>query len=182
MEVIMMPPPGPNLAQPAFVAGLVLTHPHLGARKNEDSVRPGILRRRLDDLMMRPAPIPVGIRPVRPPHRDRRDALPLRPAQVQPIRRPHPDIRIHPDLMTAMPRQHRPAPRLADIADIKPAPARLRRCETGKILNETNGFRVSPIAVPVQPHGLPCRPRLGKLHTAGETALGISAKWLGRLR
>src|SRR6056297_1539414 len=148
MEMVMMPPPRSDLAQPASVAGFILAHLHLGPRKNKDPVRPWILRRRLEDFMMRPRPIPIGIGPVRPPHRYRRDALPFRPAQRQPIRRPHPDIRIHPDLMTPMPRQHGPTPRLADVPHIKSGPPRLRCCETGQVLNEINGFRMTPVAIP----------------------------------
>ena len=69
--------------------------------------------------------------------------------------------------MAGMSRQHRPTPWLTDIPHIEAAPPRLLRRDARQFLNQINSFRVSPIAIAAQAHGLPGRPGLGQLRTTG---------------
>ena len=71
--------------------------------------------------------------------------------------------------MTGMPCQHRTAPRLADIPDVEPAPPRLLRRDARQFLNQINSFRVSPIAIAAQAHGLPGGSTLGQGDAARQT-------------
>ena len=74
-----------------------------------------------------------------------------------------------------MARQHRAAARLAYIPDIEPAPAWLLRRDARQFLNQINGFRVPPIAIAAQAHGLPGGSALGQGNRPCEAPLGIAA-------
>ena len=75
-----------------------------------------------------------------------------------------------------MARGHRHPTGLTDIADIEPFPARLFRRKSAEFLYIINDFRMPPIPVPAQPHGLPCGSGLGQLHGTGDASAGVTAK------
>src|SRR4029450_5480620 len=76
-------------------------------------------------------------------------------------------------LVLAMAGQHRPAPRLRDIADEKPRPAILRPGILRQLLDEIEQRRMRPVAVARQAHDLPGRPVDRKGDRPGEAAMRI---------
>ena len=97
--------------------------------------------------------------------RDRGQAFALLGRQVQRGRRQHPDIGIQAQLVAGVPRGHRPAARLAHVADIEAAPARLL-CGLRQAHQEIHQVGMAPVAVPGQAHRLPAWPAFGQLDKA----------------
>ena len=80
--------------------------------------------------------------------------------------------------MTGMARCHRAATGLRHIPDIQPLPAPAR-CLLAEPLHKRDHFRLRPVAIPAEPHRLPCRAGFGQLHIARRAALGIFTDGLG---
>ncbi len=109
------------------------------------------------------------------PHGDAADLLTLRRAQVQAARGQHPDVGVQADLVAGVPAGHRPAARLADVTDVE-TPAKADVAGRGRqVHQELHHLRLAEVAVPRQPHCLPCRPRFGQLHHPCRTAPGVAA-------
>ena len=70
MEVVVMPPPGPDFPQPRFVALLVITHFDLGAGKDENAGNARVLGGGLQDLVMLRRPLVVYVGAIRAAQRD----------------------------------------------------------------------------------------------------------------
>ena len=69
MEMVVVPVPRPNLAQPLSITALfILAHLHLGPRKNENPGCARVLGGGLYDLVVGAGPLAVGIGAIRPLH------------------------------------------------------------------------------------------------------------------
>mmetsp|Transcript_22550 Transcript_22550/g.36660 ORF Transcript_22550/g.36660 Transcript_22550/m.36660 type:complete len:210 (-) Transcript_22550:2704-3333(-) len=179
--MIVVPIPGPDLAQPFAVALGVLAHLHFGAGKDENARCPFVLCRFLDDAVVRAAPIVIHKGPGGPAQGNGRNVFALVPAEVDAGCRQHPDIDVQAQLVTAMTRQHRPATGLADITDIKAPPTGLFGGKARQVLDEIEGLGMAPVAIARQAHRLPGGPCFGQLLSPRDAALGVTAEGCGFL-
>ena len=161
--------------RPAFRA-----HLELDRRGDEDAVDPRVARRGLEEGGVRGGPVGVDVALVGGEHADRRDALALGAAEVEPGRRGDPDVGVEAGLVAGV-AGDRAAARLGDVADVEALPAGLHR-GAAQVLDEADHRRVAPVVVAAEPHRLPGGAALGELHPAGEaTARGL-ADGVGRVR
>src|SRR5690606_5360704 len=120
-------------------------------------------------------PVPVQVDAVPGDHVDRADLLALRDAEIGALGPAEPDVDIEPDLVRTMTAVHRPAPRLADVADIETGPAELARTDR-EPLDEGDHLGVAPVAVARKAHRLPARCGFGQQGSAGQAAARIAAE------
>ena len=175
-------PPRPDLSQPGrVVLRSGLAEASLDRRVDEYPRDRFVPRRGLEDPGMGVGPASVHPEAVPGDHRGRGNLLPFRPAQRQPVRRAQPDIDVQPDLVRAVPRRHRPAARLADVAHVEPRPARFPR-GAGQALDEEDRAGMAPVAISREPHRLPARSRFRQSDGAGQAARRIPAERAGAAR
>src|SRR5271170_6695620 len=127
MEMVIVPPPRPNLSHPCPLRSALLSAQRaLDRRVDKNPLHQGLAGNRLEQEMMPWCPdFRVNIRPLPCDNVGCRDVVPLGRAQPPIWHRRQPNIGIEPDLVRLMTRQHRPATRLRDVPDEKPGPAGL---------------------------------------------------------
>ena len=159
-----MPPPGPDLAQVGPVAFFIVAHLNLSPGEHEDTCHALVLGGFAQYRVVLFGPVAVDIGTVRAAQRYGRDILARLARQAHVVARKHPDIDIQPQLVRAVARSHRPAPRLADIPDIETVPTRLLGRKPAEVLHVIDRFGVPPVAIARQSHRLPRGTGLGQLN------------------
>ena len=103
MEMIVMPIPRADLAQPPPVALGVLAHLHFGARKDENAGCALVAGRSFYDFVMCAAPVAVCECALGAAQRNGRNVFALIARQVEPRCGQHPDVDIKAQLVAAVP-------------------------------------------------------------------------------
>ncbi len=182
MEMIVVVPPGPDLAEPgALLARLggLLAERLLDGRMHENARHLRVGGGALDELHMEQCERRRidGERVLE--HGHRTHVLPLLWGQDVVRHGGEPNVGIEPDLMAGMAGEHRSATRLRHVADEEPGPAVERArvaCQPLEIIEEA---RVAPIAVAGEPHHLPVGAVDRQRRAAGETTFGVAADRAG---
>ena len=182
VEMVVMAPERPDLAQPVPVARDRVAELLLDAGVDQDAFDLRVARRPLQQARVRRRPQRV-LHQMRllVDHQRGAHALALRPRQGAVGHRRQPDIGIEPDLVRGMPGQHRAAARLRDIADQEARPA-VGDGIARQFLDRRDHRRMTPAAVARRAHHLPGRSIHGNGDTAGKATLGVEAEGLRRGR
>src|SRR5690606_15703773 len=163
------------LSQPATIALNRVAELLLDTRMNEDSLYLRVARSAPQHRLVRGRPaIIVNVERVLAQHGGRTILFALLHRHPLGGHRREPDVRIKPDLVRSMARQHRATARLRDVADQKPRPTVLGRI-TRELLEQSDQVRVSPAAIAAEPHCLPVLPIWSDGDASGKAALGIEA-------
>ena len=164
-----MPPPGPDAPQPATVPRPGhAAEPRLDRGMDEDAIDTRRPRGLAQQRRMAGLPVSVDRAPVRRDHR------PRGAHRAVGAEGPEPDVDVEPGLMRAMPRRHRPAPRLRDVADGQARPARRPRPRR-EPLDKGDRGGVAPVAVAPRPRQPPARTARRQGLGPGETARRMRA-------
>ena len=148
MEMVVVPPPRPNLGHPGPLRPALAAERSLDRRIDKNALHQGLSRDRLQQKTMRRRPgRRIDIYPVPCDNVCCRDAVPLRWAEPPIWHGRQPNIGIEPDLVLAVPGQHRSAARLRDITDQKSGPAGLARQFLRQPFEKGDQGRVAPGAV-----------------------------------
>src|SRR5215470_6245446 len=147
MEVVVVPPPRPDLSQPAAVRTRLMAQLPLDRRVNKNARHLRLARECFEQATVLRGPRLVDLISVGSGDIGRRHVLALADAEPSARHWGEPDVGVEADLMRAVPGQHRPAARLGDVADEETGPIGSRRqlwCDT---LQECDQRRVTPGAV-----------------------------------
>ena len=181
MEVVVVPPPRPDLFEPGAVGTCPAAQRHFDRRVDEDALDLGVRGGRLDHVEMAGRPqFRVDVAPAVGDHHRRRDFLALGAAELPRRHRRQPDVGIEADLVARMAAHHRTAARLRHVADQEAGPRPGLRGPGAEPLQEMDEVGMPPVAVAGKPHHLPGRAVDGQRRRAGDAAVGIEADHLGR--
>ncbi len=148
MEMVIVPPPRPNLGHPGPLRLALAAQRALDRRVDKNALHQGLSGDRLQQkTMLRRPDRRVDIHPIPRDNVCCRDAVPLGRAEPPIWHWRQPNIDIEPDLVGAVAGQHRSAARLRDITDEKPGPAGLARQFLRQPLEKGDQNRVAPGAV-----------------------------------
>ncbi len=171
----------PDLAERRTVAGPGIAKFLLDRRIDEDALDLRVARSQHDQLRMFRRPDRTIDRQelVLLQHRCCRNILALAIGERALRHRRQPNIGVKADLVGRMPRQHRAAARLGDVAEQQARPADLFGRIMRKLLNQRDHLRVAPTAVARQPHRLPGGPVGRDRDPAGKATLGVEPIGIG---
>ena len=183
MEVVVVAPPRPDLGEPGAVRARLAAQRTLDRRVDKDALHAGLARHGLEQapMLRRPGRL-IDILAVGRDDIGRRHLVALGGAEPAARHRRQPDIGVEPDLVRAVPGQHRPAARLGDVADQEPGPAGLRRQLLRQPLEQGDQEGVAPGAIARRAHDLPVRSVGGQRDAALQAAPLVGADRLRRSR
>src|SRR5262249_12425921 len=128
MEMVIVPPPRPNLCHPGPLRPAFAAQRALDRRVDKNALHQGLSGDRLQQkTMLRRPGRRVDIHPIPLDNVGCRDAVPLRWAEPPIWHWRQPNIDIETDLVRAVVPQHRSAARPREVTDEKPGPAGLAR-------------------------------------------------------
>ena len=180
VEMVVMAPHGPDLAEPAAVAGRLPADRRLDGRVDEDPLDFGLFGSGLDQgHVPRRPPAGIDVEPVGSHHVGGRHEFPLLAGEPPRRHGREPDVGVEPHLMRGMARQHGAAARLGDVADQQTRPARDGRHRPGEAFEECDELGVAPVPVPRQAHHLPGLAVDRQGPGASEASLGVEADRAG---
>ena len=160
VEMGIMAPPWPHLAQPLGVALWPLSHRRrLIAAFTKMRATASSRAAASITSVCAPVQLPL-VQPVWPRPWKATELLPFCRAQFQAVGRAQPDVSVQSDLVGTVAGYHRPAAGMADVPHVQPGPARgLGR--TGQPFDKCDHVQMAPVAVAGKAHRLPAGPVSG---------------------
>src|SRR5215469_9762403 len=145
MEMVIVPPPRPNLCHPGPLPPALVAQRALDRRVDKNALHQGLSGDCLQQTTMLRCPGRwVNVPPTPRDNIFCRDAVPLGRAKPSIWHWRQPNIGIEPDLVRSVARQHRSAARLRDVTDEKPGPAGLAGQFLRQPFEKGYQYRVTP--------------------------------------
>ena len=182
MEMVVVPPPRPDHAQPVAIRTGLAAQRLLDRRVDENARDAGAARGGFEQLAVQRRPgrrvdvVAVGGHDIGGGH-----VVALAGGKSPVGHRGEPDIGVEPDLMRGVAGQHRAAARLPHIADQQSRPPD-RRGGGGKALQKPDQHRIAPGPVARRPHHLPVGAIGRQFSAAGKAALTVGTDRTDRSR
>src|SRR5215813_12891282 len=147
MEVVVVPPPRPDLGEPAAVRTRLMAQLPLDRRVDKNARHLRLARECFEQAPVLWGPRFVDLIAVGSDDIGGRHVLALAGAEPAARHWGEPDVGVETDLMRAVPGQHRPAARLGDVADEETGPIGGHRQLWCDALQKCDQRRVTPGAV-----------------------------------